>query len=216
VTGAHFTDRNVDERIGDVLSTYRARRLRMGWWVTPTSSPADLVPRLVAQGLEVDEAEPGMSCDLSTWAPPPTSDGVEVRRVDDRASFHDWCDVFVRGMWMDGDGAGPYERCFADVSIGANARYRSYLAYRDGRAISSAFGVRSGDVVGVYAVATLPEARRLGAGTAITARVVTDAKAEGARRAILSASHDGLRVYERLGFRTVCEIFVAGVAFDGS
>ena len=57
--------------------------------------------------------------------------------------------------------------------------------------------------MGVFGVATPPERRRLGLGEAITARIVTDGMAAGALSAFLGATPMGLRIYERLGFRTV-------------
>jgi predicted GNAT family acetyltransferase len=59
------------------------------------------------------------------------------------------------------------------------------------------------DYVGVFNVATPPEHRRRGYGAAITARVVSDGLAAGARWAWLQSSPAGYRVYEELGFRTL-------------
>jgi len=57
--------------------------------------------------------------------------------------------------------------------------------------------------VGVFGVATPPEHRRRGLGEAITARIVVDGFAAGARSAFLGATPMGYRIYERLGFQTV-------------
>jgi predicted GNAT family acetyltransferase len=53
----------------------------------------------------------------------------------------------------------------------------------------------------VYAIATIPSARRRGYGAAMTARVVTDGLAAGCDVAALQASELGRPTYERLGFR---------------
>jgi ribosomal protein S18 acetylase RimI-like enzyme len=80
----------------------------------------------------------------------------------------------------------------------------------------SAYGARVGEEVvavgmatlhdghvGVFNIATLPAHRRRGLGEAVTARVVVDGVAAGARVAYLQASTMGLPVYRRMGFRTV-------------
>jgi ribosomal protein S18 acetylase RimI-like enzyme len=62
----------------------------------------------------------------------------------------------------------------------------------------------TGDVAGIYNVATLPHARRRGFGGALTAHAVRDARKRGASVAVLQSSEAGLRVYQALGFRERC------------
>jgi predicted GNAT family acetyltransferase len=69
--------------------------------------------------------------------------------------------------------------------------------------VTTGFGVRTGNTIGVYNIATLEMARRRGYGAAMTARVVADGAADGCDVAILQASEMGRPIYERLGFRTV-------------
>src|SRR5262245_30488672 len=76
-----------------------------------------------------------------------------------------------------------------------------YVGYADGAPVVSGLGWRSGRVVGVYAIATVPAARRRGYGAAMTARVVLDGLAVGCDLAALQASESGRPIYERLGFR---------------
>jgi predicted GNAT family acetyltransferase len=64
------------------------------------------------------------------------------------------------------------------------------------------------EVVGIYNVATVPDARRGGFGTALTAAAMAYGLERGARWAILESSSMGMSVYERLGFRQVCEVVV--------
>ena len=55
-------------------------------------------------------------------------------------------------------------------------------------------------MAGLYAVVTLPRARRRGIGTAMVVAPLTDARAAGFRTATLQASAGGQGVYARLGF----------------
>jgi N-acetylglutamate synthase len=80
---------------------------------------------------------------------------------------------------------------------------RAYVGEVDGEVVTTALGVTLGDCVGVFNVATPSEHRRRGYGAAITARVVEDGLAAGARWAWLQSSPSGYRVYEALGFRTL-------------
>jgi ribosomal protein S18 acetylase RimI-like enzyme len=61
-----------------------------------------------------------------------------------------------------------------------------------------------GDTTELTGIAVLPRARRQGVGAAITAALVADARARGARTVFLSAQDDAVaRIYERVGFERV-------------
>ena len=59
-------------------------------------------------------------------------------------------------------------------------------------------------VAGIYAVATLPEARRKGIGRMMSMRALLDARQQGYRVGVLQASAMGYPVYKQIGFREVC------------
>jgi GNAT superfamily N-acetyltransferase len=78
-----------------------------------------------------------------------------------------------------------------------------YVGEIDGAPVTTGVGLRAGDGVGVFNVATPPEHRRRGYGAALTAHIVKEARADGAGWSWLQSSPEGLRVYESLGYRTV-------------
>jgi GNAT superfamily N-acetyltransferase len=78
---------------------------------------------------------------------------------------------------------------------------RVYLGDVDGEPVTTALAITVGDAVGVFNVATPPEHRRRGYGTAITGRILNDAFAAGASWSWLQSSPEGAGIYERLGFR---------------
>jgi predicted acetyltransferase len=55
-------------------------------------------------------------------------------------------------------------------------------------------------VAGVYAVATVPEARGRGFGAAVTLRPLLDVKDAGVDHAVLFSSEMGVNVYRQIGF----------------
>ncbi len=64
--------------------------------------------------------------------------------------------------------------------------------------------MRTGDVVEIAGVATLPAARRRGLGAAVTAALARRALDDGADLVFLAAGSDDIaRVYLRVGFRRV-------------
>jgi len=69
--------------------------------------------------------------------------------------------------------------------------------------------VVGGGAIGVYNVATIPSAQRCGFGEAVMRYALADAAREhGAERLVLQSTPAGLRLYERMGFRTVTKVAV--------
>jgi ribosomal protein S18 acetylase RimI-like enzyme len=123
--------------------------------------------------------------------------GFELRRVTDESGVEDH-----RAVVADGFGV---VRAVADGTSGfellRTPACTIYVGYADGLPVTSGMGWRSGRAIGVYAIATVPAARRRGYGEAMTARVIADGVAAGCDVAVLQASEAGRPIYERLGFR---------------
>jgi ribosomal protein S18 acetylase RimI-like enzyme len=121
----------------------------------------------------------------------------QIRRVTDAAGVEDH-----RAVVTDGFGVA---RSVAIETTGlellGTPECTIYVGYADGLGVTSGLGWRSGRVIGVYAISTVPAARRRGYGEAMTARVIADGIAAGCDVAVLQASETGRPMYERLGFR---------------
>jgi ribosomal protein S18 acetylase RimI-like enzyme len=134
--------------------------------------------------------------------------GFEIRRATDAAGVEDHRVVATEGFGV--------TRSVAVETTGlellAAPECTIYVGYADGLRVTSGLGWRSGRVIGVYAISTVPSARRRGYGEAMTARVVADGFAAGCDVAVLQASETGRPIYERLGFR----VDVAYIAYAKS
>jgi ribosomal protein S18 acetylase RimI-like enzyme len=121
----------------------------------------------------------------------------EIRRVADAAGMEDH-----RAVVTDGFGVVP-SVAIETTGLGllTSPECSIYVGYAEGRRVTSGLGWRSGRVIGVYAISTIPTARRRGYGEAMTARVIADGIAAGCDVAVLQASERGRPIYERLGFR---------------
>jgi ribosomal protein S18 acetylase RimI-like enzyme len=212
---ATFSDETADARIEMILDYFRELKVDMSWWVGPTS-PSWLGDRLVAHGLALDYVAPGMAVSLDGWSAPPIPDGIEIEHCRDAASFHEAIDVMFEGFEMPRDIQPLFEERFLGYSVGPRPINRTYLARIEGRPVATSLGLLLHDVLGIYNVATVPAARGRGAGGAVTAAAMVDARTDGARWAILESSPMGRSVYERLGFREVTQVAVYGGSFSGS
>jgi hypothetical protein len=122
--------------------------------------------------------------------------GFEIHRVTDTVGLDHHREVVTEGF-----GTPP------SVALGTTCAELLdrpgcvvYVGYAGGAPVASGLGWRTGRVVGVYAIATIPAARHRGYGAAMTARIVTDGLASGCDTAALQASELGRPIYERLGF----------------
>ena len=203
VTDARFAPDTVDRRIEEVLRPFRERGIDMTWRVGSTSSPGDLVDRLVAHGLRIDELLPVMALRLDGWHPEPPAPGVAVNAVEDVAAFRTAVDIVITAFEMPAALGPVLVDRFASDAIAKDGMQRVFLATLDGRPVATSLGVLEGDVIGIYNVATLPDSRGRGAGRTVTGAAVADGRARGAVAAVLETSPLGRPVYERMGFLDV-------------
>jgi GNAT superfamily N-acetyltransferase len=196
------TDDGVTEsELASAITTMRGRRVRF-YPVLRVGADDRLGPVLTGLGLPLyDGLLPGMALhpippDLVTSA-----DGLDIRVIDDRGGLRDHAAVAAVGFEL------PEAMAIAFVGdeLWIRPGVTVYVGYADGRPVASGLGVRSGRTIGVFTIATVPDARGRGFGAAMTARVIADGAAAGCDVATLQASSMGRPIYERMGFRLVQE-----------
>ena len=89
-----------------------------------------------------------------------------------------------------------------------------YVGRHGDSIVSTGLGFTVDGVTGVFDVATPPELRGRGYGSALTSRIVRDGFDGGSRLAFLQSSELGHGVYRRLGFREVEEYVLLTRPFD--
>jgi GNAT superfamily N-acetyltransferase len=84
-----------------------------------------------------------------------------------------------------------------------------WIGYAEGLAISTAATVTTADVVGLYAVGTLPGWQGKGFGEAVVRHALGQACAQsGIETTVLQSSEAGFRLYQRMGYRTITQYAV--------
>jgi ribosomal protein S18 acetylase RimI-like enzyme len=149
-----------------------------------------------AAGLRVVVSRPGMIATPADLRSPATPDGLVIERANER--LDDVAAVATAGF----GGELAVNRGFVADPVFRDPRARIFLAWLDGRPVSTVETSLQDGVLGIFGVATVPDARRLGIGAAVTAHAVRDRAAE-TDLAFLQSSEMGHGVYERLGFRDV-------------
>jgi ribosomal protein S18 acetylase RimI-like enzyme len=87
--------------------------------------------------------------------------------------------------------------------------FAAYVAYSEGNPVSTAAVVAGGGAIGVYNVATLPAEQHRGFGEAVMRHALKEGlRTHGSKPLILQSTPAGLRLYQRMGFRTVARVAV--------
>ena len=196
----------LEERVSDVDARYRDAGLPLTWWTGPSSRPRGLGALLTGMGMQAVEDDEGMSIDLEPWpdtlasaaaAVPPA---LTISEVRDSSDLDDWISAMGESYaWIDPVKARHLAELYEPESAPRAGRHQ-FLARLDGRpvAVASLFEVQGW--AWVTNIGTVPDARGMGIGAAVTTRTLVMAAERGHARAWLAASAMGAPVYRRLGF----------------
>ena len=193
-----------DAAIARTLRWFSEASVPFGWWIVPSSEPEDLDRRLESAGLTHAFDWPAMTVDLEALPQERAVDGLEIRRVADRAELETYIDVVEPAMELPPAFIDALRRASLALGFAADAPLRSYVGYLEGRPVASSALILAGGAAGIYNVGTLEEARRRGIGSAMTLAPLREARREGYRIGTLQSSPMGYAVYEGLGFRETC------------
>jgi ribosomal protein S18 acetylase RimI-like enzyme len=200
----HGDDRS-DDAIEHVFAQFRERGVPFLWLAHPSTRPADLPSRLRVRGFEEVEAITGMAMDLTALAAPPAAmAGVEVHAVTPE---HEMCafEEFVAARWNVPESARAHLQSIVDAArIGLpGSPNRAWVVVKDGIALAKAFTHDAAGAVGLYGMATKPEARGMGLARLVCLTALHDARARGHGLAILHSTPMAVSLYRGIGFREV-------------
>jgi GNAT superfamily N-acetyltransferase len=211
---ARFSDLEADALIQKVRDRYG--KMAFGWVTGPSTRPADLPDRLAAAGIAHADSLAGMA----------VTDLALAMRANPNARVEEatWAEALAQSDMMGRAYGIPTEvaRFFNEVLAACADRIKSrgYFAYLDGTAPAAwSFLVYLPDspIVLLGGAATLPEHRGHGLYTALVARRLADARADGRTAAVIQADRaTSAPICAKLGFKELCglEVFVSAEA-DG-
>lgn len=175
----------------------------MIWWLVPEIPAAAWRELLGAHGFQLKPDLPGMAAEIAALAPARET-GLEIRPVDSHRDRELWAATFAEGYGFPPGWARDFANLFG--ALDGDATYQGYLAFEHGQPVATSTLLLSSGVAGLYDVATLPAVRGRGYGTAVTLAPLLEAQERGYRVGVLQASPLGRPIYEKMGFRTVCDV----------
>jgi GNAT superfamily N-acetyltransferase len=142
---------------------------------------------------------PGMALGAIPREVPLAPDELAITDVAASGTWGAYIDVLADAFGMATDLVGP----LSDPSMYQRAGWTALLATVRGVPIATSAVFVTGDVAGIYNVATVERYRGRGYGEALTWAAVDVGRRAGCAVAVLQATDMGLPVYERMGFRLV-------------
>jgi len=201
---AHFFD--PDAAIETAIARCKCKNVPMMWWTGPSTQPAELSIALEAFGFTGEEVI-GMATDLRSlpreMSLPP---GLVIERVGDIETMKKWCRVLCVGFEMPDFVGEAFLDLFRSIGFASQSTVRHYVGWLNDEPVSSSSMFLGAGVAGIYCVATVPEVRKRGVGSATTLMPLHEARTLGYQAGILHSSHMGINVYHGLGFREYCRM----------
>jgi len=192
---------SLEERLAAVEAFSETRGIAPSFQLTSVARPTELDAVLAARGYSVDAPVVVQTLELGSLPPVP-----DVSRAEAAVSSHpdaEWLSVQVeRGRYATARGVfvGILERLGGRAGF---ARVRS-----GGACVAVGLGVVDGPWLGIFAMLTVPEARRTGAGKAVLHALTGWGRERGAERAYLQVERDNapaLSLYAASGFTPAYE-----------
>jgi ribosomal protein S18 acetylase RimI-like enzyme len=198
---------NPDQMIKEIADHFRKRKAQFMWVYHPSSEPHDLRERLLRYGLKDVEPIPGMARTLEGLEEiPAVPNGIEIRKVEserDASAFYQ----FAAWRWnVQEQHQARYESIARGFRFGEpGSKAHMWQAWHKGKPVAKAGMYLTSTSAGIYAVATRPEARRLGLARALTLAALHEARLQGYQVAVLHSTPMAERLYQSIGFATIAE-----------
>lgn len=203
---SRFTPESADQRVEAILREYRKNNLAPQIHVGPGCSPEGLGARLKRRGLVCLRHMPGMACDLRKLGDQAGPDGLTIGPIEDFRILDKYEHPVIGRI------STPIRRRALQENIEtrqlAPDLVYPFVSMLDGRPVGTLILFFGAGVAGIYDVGVLPDFRRRGIATAMSAEACRFARQQGYRAAVLTATSAGEPVYRNLGFAEVCRISV--------
>ncbi len=201
VCRAELEPREVDRRVEEVIDFFRNHGSPLRWIRGPNARPENLDEILESHGFLLVGESPGMVLELRDLDENTKSFPLVVKPVRDVETLELCKTPMQLGHSMAEPAAEFMLRTFASLGFDEDMPWRLYVGLHRGEPVAVAGSFLGATAFGIHSVATVPEVRGRGLGTAITLVALEDARRAGYRRAVLRSTTAAQNLYRRLGFR---------------
>lgn len=195
-------------RIDSIIQHFNNRKVAFMWVVHPSSLPLNLTKLLERRGLIYVEPIYGMARELSHLPEIPTSvAGIDIRKVANERDAGAWHQFAALRWHIPPSYRDIYAAVTSHFRVGKpGSKAHVWQAWREGQPVAKVGLYFGSGSAGIYAVATKPEARRLGLARLLTLTALAHARDSGYRLAVLHSTPMAKGLYESIGFSTLAEL----------
>ena len=207
---ANLPPDQANQKIERVWQHYHSQGCLPMWWIVgPSTQPTDLGNLLEAQGFQCIAHPPGMAALLEKLEKQTVLPGLfAVERVSNSSQLKQWTEIVGIADGIPRALEKGFYEVFENNGYGAQAACQLFLGMEDGKPVATSRLFCAGGVAGIYHVATLPESRGKGYGTAMTLAAARAGYDLGYQIGVLFATTAGYSLYRRLGYQQYCQLDV--------
>lgn len=172
------------------------------WFITPSSTPADLAVHLLDSGFQLAKAEPGLGLFLPARSAPPRRSPLLLQRVVNAAQLATF-ERLYRQIW---ETDCPYSAA-APHLLQADCPLQLHLGQQHDETPFVCATFVQPDAVGLYALGTVPALRRRGFARAGLTALLETLRRQGQRAVVLQATPTAQALYRQAGFQELCSYY---------
>lgn len=201
--GGHIEDHIAQE----IFLYYKKTNQPMAWWIGPSSASEYTQKCLEKAGFVLNELDVGMVChpieDINYQFP----EKLIIRQCTTLKDYNDFGEVLASIFNPPDEQVKVFYNKMATLSSEETKDMILFVGYEENRPVATSCLFIT-NVAGIYDIATRPEKRNLGYGSAMLYHTLMESKKRDLRRSVLQASPDGINIYKRFGFEEVCHFTV--------
>ncbi len=207
------TPETIKDLVADVHVYFRQDEMPFAWWVGPSSQPKNLGAMLTKQGMILEDDEIGMILDLDRHEDESVeSDGLEIQRCLNAELMRDF--GYVHQSMSDSTAQSELWARMVQAPLSEQEPLEFYVGYANGEPVTTGILFLRGGVAGLYYIATVPEERGKGYGSAMVKFLLSRSQGLGYHVAVLCAPSMSVNFYKNLGFRPLCMFQVYTMQWD--
>ncbi len=198
---AQLSSESLEKTVKSLAAKIAEQGVQAIWWISPASKPPNIGALLEEHGLQPVGDAPAMAIDLSKLDDKPQEiPHFRIIKVDNPELEAVWAQILNIGMGFSEDIAAEVVKLIASRAVPLYQIQHLYVGFVDDEPVATSAMLLDSGLAGIYAVATLPQARRRGIGKSVTVTPLIEARNLGYRVGILQSSQMGHSLYEKIGF----------------
>lgn len=200
IFAAKLSEESLASGIENILSNFKNWDVPVTWLIDPLAKPGNLREQAESHGF-VMLLTYGMIMNLEQKREELTiPQKFHVECGKDLDLIQRWCQVTLDGFQIPNEMRESLQQILLASVSNSEFPYQLYLGYMDGRAVSAASLLPAKGAIGVYWVATIPEARNKRAAYYLMNKVLEDDRGPGFSIAVLQSTEMGHKLYKKLRF----------------